>query len=145
MTVHGDDLHATADRFLREYLLKTGSKPEPVQPSSAIPAPARRVAEAHAAAKELIREHLQKRQQAKAEAERYEVEEPQQVILSRRNSRCVSYLYGFKRGTPIFTHDKALALVVDAADREQLSRLLRGKHNIETFVMPAPELRRGSL
>ena len=31
MTMHGDDLHVTAEKFLREYLSKTGSKPEPVQ------------------------------------------------------------------------------------------------------------------
>lgn len=141
----GDDIHSAAERFLREYLAKTGSKPERVQPASAIPVPARRVAEPHAAAKELIKEHLKKRQQAKTDAERYEIEEPQHVILFRRGPRCVSYLYGFKRGLPIFTHDKALALVVEASDRDELARLLRERHGIESFVLPAPELRRGSL
>jgi hypothetical protein len=141
----GDDIHSAAERFLREYLSKTGSKLEPVRPSLAVPAAVQRVAEAHAAAKELIKEHLKKRQQVKTEAERYEIEEPQQVILSRRSPRCVSYLYGFKRGLPVFTHDKALAMVVNAADRDELARLLRERHGIESFVLPVPELRRSSL
>jgi hypothetical protein len=88
---------------------------------------------------------LKQRQQNKTEAERYEIEEPQRVVLSRRTQRCESYLYGFKRGVPIFTHDKALAMVIDADSRDELSRLLREKHNIETCVLPPPELRRGSL
>jgi hypothetical protein len=140
-----EDIHIAAEKFLKEYLSKTGTKPEPVQPASTLPAPARRASEAQAAAKELIREHLKKRHQAKTEAERYEIEEPQQVILSRRSPRCVSYLCGFKRGLPVFTHDKTLALVVEAADSDKLSGLLREKHGIGTFVLPVPELRRGSL
>jgi hypothetical protein len=145
MTIPGDDLHVTAEKFLREYLLKTGSKSEAVQPSLATPTPARRVAEAQAAAKALIREHLKKRQRAKIDAERYESEEPKQMILFRRNPRCVSYFYGFKRGLPVFAHDKALAMFIDAADRNKLSRLLRERHGIETFILPAPEPRRSSL
>jgi hypothetical protein len=143
--MRGDDIHSTAEKFLKEYLSKTGSKPEAVQPSSAVFAPARRPAETQAAAKDLIREHLKKRRQDRTEAERHEIEEPQRVVLSRRSQRCESYLYGFKRGVPIFTHDKALALVVDPVDSDKLSRLLREKHSLETFVLPAPELRRGSL
>lgn len=145
MTTHGDDIHSVAERFLREYLSQSGSKAEPVKLSSAALHPARGAAEVQAAAKELIREHLKKRRQNKTEAERYEIEEPQQVILSRRSPRCVSFFYGFKHGLPIFTHDKALAMVIDSANRDELSRLLREKHNIETFVLPAPEVRRGSL
>jgi hypothetical protein len=148
-----DDIHATAEQFLREYLSQTGSKPESVQLSSPVTS-ARHVAASQTAARDFIK-HLretrqaQAQQQAEAEAitsvERYEIEEPQQVILSRRSPRCVSYFYGFKHGLPIFTHDKALAMVIDAADRDELSRLLHEKHNIETFALPAPELRRGSL
>jgi hypothetical protein len=152
MTLHGDDLHATAEKFLREYLLQTGSKAEHVELSAA--ASAARHVSASQAAKEFLKAHLKKtrhtqaHQQVEAEAitsvERYEIEEPKQVLLSRRSPRCVSYFCGFKRGLPIFTHDKALAMVIDAANRDELSRLLRERHNIETFVLPAPELRRGS-
>ncbi len=139
-----DDIHATAEAFLREYLVQSGSKPELVKLSSVVPV-VRNVAESQAAAKDLIREHLKQRQQNKIEAERYELEEPLRVLLSRRNQRCESYFYGFKRGLPIFTHDKALAMVIDAANRDEVSRLLWEKYNIQTFVLPAPELRRGSL
>ncbi len=139
-----DSIHATAEAFLREYLSQSGSKPELVKLSSIVPA-VRNVAESQAAAKDLIREHLKQRQQNNIEAERYELEEPLRVLLSRRNQRCESYFYGFKRGLPIFTHDKALAMVIDAAKSDELSRLLREKHNIDTYVLPAPELRRGSL
>ena len=139
-----DDIHATAEAFLREYLVQSGSKPELVKLSSVVPV-VRNVAESQAAAKDLIREHLKQRQQNKIEAERYELEEPLRVLLSRRNQRCESYFYGFKRGLPIFTHDKALAKVIDAAHRDRVSRLLWEKYNIQTFVLPAPELRRGSL
>ena len=147
-----DDIHSAAERFLREYLSQTGSKAQPVELSAAASA-ARHVSASQAAAKEFLKDHLKKTRQAQrvAEAgattgvERYEIEEPPQVILSRRSARCVSFLYGFKRGLPVFTHDKALALVVEAADRNELARLLREKHNIQTFALPAPELRRSSL
>lgn len=142
--MRGDDIHSTAEKFLKEYLSQTGSKPEPVKLSSAVPA-VRNIAESQEAAKDLIREHFKKRRQDKTEAERYEIEEPQRVVLSRRSQRCESYLYGFKRGVPIFTHDKALAMVIDAASSGELSRSLREKHHIETFVLSPPELRRGSL
>lgn len=149
-----DDIHSIAERLIREYLSLTGSKAEHVELSAAASA-ARHVSASQAAAKEFLKDHLKKTRHAQAQqkleaeainsVERYEMEEPQQVLLARRNPRCVSYFYGFKRGLPIFTHDKALALVVDAVDRDKLSRLLREKHNIETFVLPVPELRRGSL
>jgi hypothetical protein len=119
---------------------------------SAAASAARHFSASQAAAKEFLKAHLKKTRHAQRQAEtepitsvdRYEIEEPKQVILSRRGPRCVSYFYGFKRGLPIFTYDKALAMVVNAVDRDKLSHLLRDKHNIETFVLPAPELRRST-
>jgi len=147
-----DDLHTAAEKFLREYLAQSGSIPERVQLSPAAPQTGQHVAGSQSAAREFIK-HLREARQAQAQqqaeaitsVERYEIEEPQQVILSRRSPRCVSYFYGFKHGLPIFTHDRALAMVIDGAKRDELARQLHEKHNIETFVLPAPELRRGSL
>jgi hypothetical protein len=90
---------------------------------------------------------LRKTRQAEAstKAARYELEDPQQVVLSRQTLRCLTYFYGFKGSLPVFTHDKALAMVVNTADSDGLSRSLREKHGVETFALPAPEVRRGSL
>ena len=143
-----DDLHTVADKFLRDYLTQTGSIPESVQTASPVPSVAH-VTASQAAATDFIKE-LRKTRQAEADADatkaaRYELEDPQQVVLSRRTLRCLTYFYGFKRGLPVFTHDKALAMVVNTAESDGLSRSLREKHGVETFALPAPEVRRGSL
>jgi hypothetical protein len=112
----GDDLHAVAETFLREYLAKTGSKPKAVQLATTIPRSASHVAASQAAAKEFIKEHLELAQQRKAE-ERYEIEAPHQVILSRRNSRGVLlYFCGFKRGAALFTFAQHLAQTINLED-----------------------------
>ncbi len=141
-----DDLHSAAEKFLREYLSQTGSEPESVQPVSRAPR-ATHVTVSQTAASDFIK-RLRRIRQAEADAtnvERYEIEEPQKLILCRRSSRCVSYFYGFKRGLPVFTHDKALATAINTADSDGLASSLLEKHNVETFALPAPELRRGSL
>jgi hypothetical protein len=140
-----DDLHTVADKFLRDYLTQTGSKPESVQTASPVSSVAH-VTASQAAATDFIKE-LRKTRQAEAstKAARYELEDPQQVVLSRRTLRCLTYFYGFKRGLPVFTHDKALAMVVNTAESDGLSRSLCEKHGIVTCPMPAPEVRRGSL
>jgi hypothetical protein len=140
------DLHSTAEKFLREYLEQSGSKAEPVLSAQPLSPSAHQVAVSRAVATDFIKQ-LRKTRQAEADAtnaERYELEDPQQVVLSRRTARSVSYFYGFKRELPVFTHDKALAMVIDAADRDGLCRSLE-IHGIETFALPAPNAKRGSL
>jgi hypothetical protein len=144
-----DDLHSAAEKFLREYLEQTGSIPERVQTSLPVPSQAR-VAASQTAASDFIKHLRETRQQAKqdagasSKAERYELEEPQQVVLACRNLRCLTYFYGFKRGLPVFTHDKALAMVINTTGSDELARLLQ-KDGIETFALTAPEVRKGSL
>ena len=141
-----DDLHTTAEKFLREYLAQTGSKTEPVLAASPMRCPANQIEASKAAATDFIKTFRAAR---KSEADankpvRYELEEAQQVLLARKSLRCLTYFYGFKRGLPVFTHDKALAMVINTTGSDELARLLQ-KDGIETFALTAPEVRKGSL
>jgi hypothetical protein len=141
-----DDLHAVAERFVREYLAKTGSQHEPVKLS---PAPRPRCIESHAVAQAFVKEHLRKRREIanaskQTEAERFEIEEPPQVILVRRSGSVTSYFYGWKAQRPLFTHAQHLAQVIDVARSDELVQMLR-LCNIEVTTLPAPEVHRGSL
>jgi hypothetical protein len=138
-----DDLHAVAETFLREYLAKTGSKPEPVQLASVAPRAARPVAASQAAANKFIEEHLMTQQ--KKAGERYEIEEPQHVVLSRRNSRGVLlYFCGFKRGAALFTFAHHLAQTINLEELPAWQGELQ-KRGIDATPLPAPEMHRGSL
>jgi len=139
-----DDLHTVAETFLREYLAETGSKPMNAELASTSRCTARHVAESRMAARDFIRQLRKDRQQAKQEgsdatAERYEIEYPQRVVLSRRCGTVITFSYGWKQNRPLLVHAVHLALALDADDGEKLSILLR-EHEIETFPMPAPAL-----
>ena len=90
-----DDIHTTADHFLRAYLSQSGSKPEPVQIASSV-STVPNVAASRAAAKDFIAEHLNKLRTNKKGIERYAIDEPQRVILSRRIGNVTSHFYGWK-------------------------------------------------
>ena len=138
-----DDLHSTAEKFLREYLAQTGSKTEPVVSAQPAPSSAHQVAASKTAATKFI-EELHKTRRAQADAQiRYEVEEPQRVVLARR-TRCLIYFYGFKRGQPVFTYCLNLAVVVDAVEATQVQTVLK-TFEMETFALPAPNADTGSL
>jgi hypothetical protein len=137
-----DDLHTVAETFLREYLAETGSTSELVQ-LSCVCNTSHDVAESRTVAVQFVQElkaaRRQKRQEAEAHrANRFEIEEPRQVILSRRCGTVITYFYGWKQERPLFVHAAHLALVLDSRDSEKVSHLLRQSHEIETFPMPAP-------
>jgi hypothetical protein len=99
-----EDIHSVAEKFLRDHLSKTGSKCEIVRPVAPRAACA---VESRSAAEGFLRQHLAARQ---TQAKRYEIEEPQQVILARRSSNVTSYFYGWKAQRPLFVHAQHLAL-----------------------------------
>jgi hypothetical protein len=120
-----DDLHSTAEKFLREYLAKTGSKTEPVVSAQPALSSVHQVAASKAVAADFIKQlHKSRKEEAEAKSERYEVEEPQRVVLARR-TRCLIYFYGFKRGQPVFTYCLNLAVVVDALEATQVQTVLK--------------------
>lgn len=133
-----EDIHAVAERFLRDHLAKTGSKCEAVRP--VVPR-ATCAVESRSAAEGFLRQHLAARQ---VETKRYEVEAPQKVILAQRSVRSTTFFYGWHHDAAIFTHAQHLAQVIDSKDATKLQESLK-QTGIETFVMPAPEIRRGSL
>ena len=138
------NIHDLADRFLREYQAKTGSKPEPVQLTSAVPRSVPYVAASQAAADKFIKDHLEMTQEKKTQ-ERFEIEEPKQVILSRRSSRGVLMFFcGFKRGAALFTYAHHLAQIIDLKDLPTWQEAL-AKRGIDATPLPAPEVHRGSL
>jgi hypothetical protein len=132
-----EDIHAVAERFLRDHLAKTGSKCEAVR--AVIPRTVCAV-ESRGAAEGFLR-HLATKQ---VEAKRYEIEEPEHVILSRSTTRVAPYFYGFKNGFPVFTHDSRLAQIVDSKDAKELQGALRDR-GIDVTMLPVPETHVGSL
>jgi hypothetical protein len=137
-----DDLHSTADKFLREYLAQTGSKAELVQSAAPALSSVHQVAASKAAASEFIRQ-LNKSRKEEAKSERFEIEEPVRLVIARR-THCTKYFYGFKASKPIFTHCLSLAVIVDAVEATQVQTVLK-TFEMETFVLPAPSGERGSL
>jgi hypothetical protein len=144
-----DDLHTVAETFLRQYLAETGSTPELVQ-LSCVPNTAHDVAESRAVAVQFVKElrtvrRQKRRQEVEANrATRIEIEEPRQVILSRRCGTVITYFYGWKQHRPLLVHAVHLALVLDICGSENLSRHLRETYEIETFPMPSPTPNKGT-
>jgi hypothetical protein len=95
-----------------------------------------------------VKEQLKQRQtnssKEAAEAIRYEAGDPDKVILARRSGNVTSYFYGWKTQRSVFTHAQHLAQIVDPATSEKLIHMLRVT-GVDVTVLPAPELRKGSL
>jgi hypothetical protein len=141
-----DNLHTTAEKFLREYLAQTGSKAFPV--ISARPASsAQQLAASKAAATDFIKQLHQTRKadakSAKASSDRFEIEEPQLLVIAQRTN-CTKYLYGFKASKPVFTHCLNLAVIIDSVEGERVQKVLAAC-GLETFLLPAPTERGSSL
>jgi hypothetical protein len=77
--------------------------------------------------------------------QRIEITEPSSVIILRKG-RPVRFLAGFRHrdSKPVWCYDARLAAAVSVHQAEELVKALRIQ-GVETFTMPAPEKRYGSL
>ena len=127
-----DDIHQLASDFLNDYLRKHGGSTD----VSVVSTRPRRIVENRTAALEFIRQ-LRKSRLERPQAARYEIDPPEQVILARSISRAAPYLYGWKYGQPVFTHDSRLALVVDSDEATRVQDALKD-NGIGVTALPAP-------
>jgi hypothetical protein len=134
-------VHQLAEKFLREYLGENGGTTR-----VSVVWTRARVIETRDVAEAFVNQLRKARREAEAqEATRYEIEAPQQVILSRRNSRGVLlYFCGFKRGAALFTFVHHLAQTINLEELPAWQDELQ-KCGIDATPLPAPEVHRGSL
>ena len=132
------EINRIAEKFLREYMSNNASVE-----FHRVVCPAKRyeVQDAHETAEEFL-----KQVQDSTEAERIEVSEPTSVIILRVCQRHLpAFLVGTRRdGKLIWTHSNLLASVFTREQGENISKALE-EQSIQNFLLPAPEIRHGSL
>jgi hypothetical protein len=135
----GSEINEIAERFLREYMQNCGS----VEFHKVV-CPTRRY-EIHDSHETAV-EFLQELQIQFVESERIEISEPVSVVVLRVcPKKLPAFLAGTRRdGRLIWTHHNHLACVFNREDGEKVSKRLE-EQGIPNFVLPASEVRHGSL
>jgi hypothetical protein len=131
------EINRIAEKFLHQFLQQN---PQVESPRICCSHTKRDASYSHEAAEQFLQQV-----QDSVESDRIEVTEPTSVIILRKG-RPVQFLAGFRHrdSKPVWCYDARLAGAVSADEAEEFVKALRSR-GVETFTMPAPEKRYGSL
>jgi hypothetical protein len=133
------EINRVAEKFLRDYMTNNAS----VEFHRVVcPHQRYEVQDSH----ETAVEFLERVQSQFVESERIEISEPASVVILRVcPKKLPAFLAGTRKdGKLIWTHHNHLACIFNREDGEKVSKRLE-EQGIPNFILPAPEVRHGSL